>query len=140
MVAFAGAAGWFAHSLTPWAVPALNSERGHRPLEYVLAIPPKLRMWHPLERTGRNWESKRLAKIALYLGDRISVIKALQLPHVGNVMHICGRPEPSGSGATGGNVTEGSVRRWLERAEVIFRKQGSPLWKRGSGAAHPWTL
>jgi hypothetical protein len=55
------------------------------------------RMWEPLGRgspvmtcrTKRNWESKHLAKIALYLGDRISVIKALQLPHVGNVMHKC---------------------------------------------------
>ena len=57
-------------------------------------------------RKRRNWESKHLAKIALYLGDRISVIKALQLPHVGNVMHICARPELSGSDAIDGNVTE----------------------------------
>jgi hypothetical protein len=57
-----------------------------------------------------------------------------------NIMHICGRPEPSGSGATGGNVTEGSVRRRLERAEVIFRKQGSPLWKRDFAAVRPLTL
>ena len=40
--AFIDAGGRSAHSLTPWAVPALNLQRGHRPLEYVLAIPQKL--------------------------------------------------------------------------------------------------
>ena len=44
-------------------------------------------------RMRRNWESKHLAKIALWLGDRISVIKAIQLPDMRNVMHICTRPE-----------------------------------------------
>ena len=63
-------------------------------------------MWLPLERMRRNWESKHLAKIALWLGDRISGTKAIQVPHMRNIMHICGRPEPSGSDAIDGNVTE----------------------------------
>jgi hypothetical protein len=37
--------------------------------------------------TKGNWESKRLAKIAWWLGDRISSIKTIELPDVRNVMH-----------------------------------------------------
>jgi len=38
-------------------------------------------------RTKRNWESKHLAKIARWLGDRISLVKTIQLPDMRNVMH-----------------------------------------------------
>ena len=37
--------------------------------------------------TKRNWESKHLAKIARRLGDKISVVKTIQLPDMRNVVH-----------------------------------------------------
>jgi len=36
--------------------------------------------------TKRNWESKHLAKIARWLGDRISLVKTILLPDMRNVM------------------------------------------------------
>jgi hypothetical protein len=57
--------------------------------------------------TKRNWESKHLAKIARWLGDRISLLKTILLPDMRNVMPQLGaRCEPSGSGTTGDCVTE----------------------------------
>ncbi len=38
-------------------------------------------------RMTRNWESKYLAKIAQYLGDRISAMNTIQLPDMRNIMH-----------------------------------------------------
>jgi hypothetical protein len=37
--------------------------------------------------TKRNWESKHLAKIARWLGGKISLVKTIQLPHMRNVLH-----------------------------------------------------
>ena len=41
--------------------------------------------------TKRNWESKHLAKIAWWLGDRISLVKTILLPDMRNVMPQLGR-------------------------------------------------
>jgi hypothetical protein len=41
--------------------------------------------------TKRNWKSKRLAKIARWLGDRISLVKTILLPDMRNVMPQLGR-------------------------------------------------
>ena len=57
-------------------------------------------------RMKRNSESKHIAKIARWLRDRISSIKAIQLPDMRNVVHNLCETEPSGSGATGDRVTE----------------------------------
>ena len=54
---------------------------------------------------GRNWESKRLAKIALKLGDRISAIKTIQFPDMRNVMHICGSNHAGNTGRGGDTLT-----------------------------------
>jgi hypothetical protein len=45
-------------------------------------------------RMTRNRESKYLAKIAQYLGDRISAMKTIQLPDMRNVMHNLCEAEP----------------------------------------------
>ena len=63
---------------------------------------------------GRNWDSKCLAKIALYLANSISVHRVIQLPNMRNVMHTCGRP-PSGSGTAGGNVADRNYPLCLHR-------------------------
>jgi hypothetical protein len=84
MLSFIDAGVWFAHFIRSWgAVPALSPAHRHCPSEEALATgSPAMTCG-----TKRNWESKHRAKIARRLGDKISLVKTIQLPDMRNVMH-----------------------------------------------------
>ncbi len=110
VVAFSGAGGRSAHYFAPWALSAVFQCRT-LPTGVRLAPSQQTGIWRSLGWNGRNWHSKWVLKIVLQLANRLSADRAILFPEMRNVVHICARPDSSGSGTTGSQCPERNYPR-----------------------------